>query len=187
MLDLLEACARDRLVWIEYGLQSARDATLAAINRGHDCGLLRAAVAATRDRGIRICAHVILGLPGETRAHMLETADFIAGLGIDGVKIHLLYVVRETPLHRMFRRAGYACLDRQAYVETVCDFLERLPPDMVVQRLTGDPHPEELVAPLWSLDKTDTLTLIHRTLEDRDSWQGKRLGGNRLDIPGPDK
>lgn len=179
VLALLERHAARHMVWIEYGLQSACDDTLTLINRGHDAACFAATVARTRGRGILICAHVILGLPGETADHMDRTADFIADLGIDGVKIHLLYVVRNTPLHRMYSAGEFSCLDQQAYVDRVCQFLERLPAGMVIQRLTGDPHPEELVAPAWSLDKTGTLTLIRRTLESRDTWQGKRFTKNR--------
>ena len=173
VLGLLQNYAKHYLIWIEYGLQSARDATLAYINRGHDTQCFRDAVAKTQNRGIRICAHVILGLPHETRQDMLNTAAMIAKLGIDGVKLHLLYVVRGTRLEALYRQSDFKCLEQQAYVDLVCDFLERIPAEMVVQRLTGDPHPEELLAPRWSLKKSETLNLIRRTLEKRDSWQGK--------------
>lgn len=174
IVNLLEGYTEKYLIWVEYGLQSAVDATLSRINRGHDTACFRKAVEVTKNRGINICAHVILGLPGENRHHMMETADFIADLGIDGVKIHLMYVIRRTPLEKWFRAGTYACLDQREYVELVCDFLERLPARMIIQRLTGDPHPEELVAPDWSLRKTETLNMIHKTLVKRDSWQGKR-------------
>ena len=173
ILDLLQAYAQDYLVWLEYGLQSAHDRTLTRINRGHDVQCFKNAVALTKNRGIKICAHIILGLPGESRHHMMETADFIASMGIDGIKLHLLYVVKGTPLEHLYRKGDYTCLEQRAYVDRVCDFLERIPADIVIQRLTGDPHPEELVAPQWSLRKTETLNLIRQTLEDRDSNQGK--------------
>ena len=175
VLDLLENYAKDYLIWVEYGLQSASDATLTAINRGHDAACFREAVEATQNRGIKICAHVILGLPGETRSHMMKTARFIAGLGIDGVKIHLLYVIRGTRLDEWYRAGRYICLKQLEYVDLVCDFLELLPPDMIIQRLTGDPHPAELVAPLWSVRKTETLAMINGTLAKRNSRQGKRF------------
>ncbi len=179
VLDLLEGYAENALIWIEYGLQSARDKTLSLINRGHDAACYQRAVRASQNRGIKLCAHVILGLPGENRTHMAETAKFIAGLGMDGVKLHLLYVIRGTRLHEMYLEDEFACLDQQEYVDRVCDFLELLPKDMIIQRLTGDPHPQELVAPLWALKKTETLNLIHRTLQERDAWQGKRAGDGR--------
>jgi hypothetical protein len=173
ILDLLQQYARRYLIWIEYGLQSARDATLEFINRGHDVQCFKDAVEKTKNRGIKICAHVILGLPHETRRDMLHTAATIAGLGIDGVKLHLLYVVKETPLETLYRKGEFKCLEQPAYVDLVCDFLERIPAEMVIQRLTGDPHRQELVAPGWALKKTETLNLIHQTLEKRDSWQAK--------------
>jgi radical SAM protein (TIGR01212 family) len=176
VLGLLQRLAERHLIWVEYGLQSAHDPTLARIHRGHDFRCFEAAVAATRHRGIQICAHVILGLPGETRAHMLHTADELARLEIDGLKLHLLYVTRGTRLAEIYHQGGYRCLEQQQYVELVCDFLERIPAKMVIQRLTGDPHPEELIAPAWSLEKQRTLAMIRETMERRDSWQGKRVG-----------
>jgi radical SAM protein (TIGR01212 family) len=179
VLDLLAGYAADQLVWIEYGLQSAHDATLALINRGHDAACFQKAVDTTHAHGLKVCAHVILGLPQETRAQMLDTARFLADLPVAGVKLHLLYVVRDTPLERLFRAGTYRCLPQAAYVELVCDFLEHLPEQVVIQRLTGDPHPAELVAPQWSLRKRETLGMIRTALEERNTWQGKRLGCSR--------
>ena len=173
VLELLQDYAEQHLVWIEYGLQSAKDKTLEVINRGHDLQCFEDAVRATVNRGIKICAHVILGLPGEARSDMLHTAETISDLGIDGLKLHLLYVISGTPMEALYRQGKYRCLEQQEYVDLVCDFLERIPPGMVIQRLTGDPHPEELVAPDWSRRKTETLQKINETLEKRDSWQGK--------------
>jgi radical SAM protein (TIGR01212 family) len=173
VLDLLQNYAKAYLVWIEYGLQSARDATLVFINRGHDVQCFKTAVEKTKQRGIKICAHVILGLPHETRMDMLQTAKTITELGIDGIKLHLLYVVKGTRMEVLYRQGQYRCLEQQEYADLVCDFLERIPFDMVVQRLTGDPHPQELVAPRWSLKKAENLALIRKTLVDRDTWQGK--------------
>ncbi len=175
VLELLQDYAGHHLIWIEYGLQSASDKTLELINRGHDVQCFKDAVRATLNRGIKICAHVILGLPGETRSDILQTARTISDLGIDGVKLHLLYVVKGTPLEALYRQGDYRCLEQQAYIDLVCDFLERIPPEMVIQRLTGDPHPEELVAPQWSREKTETIRKINETLERRDSWQGSKF------------
>ncbi|MDD3990519.1 MAG: TIGR01212 family radical SAM protein [Desulfobacteraceae bacterium] len=173
VLDLLQSYTNRYMVWIEYGLQSIHDATLTAIHRGHDYATFRRAVEATRGRGILTCAHIILGLPGETAGHMRQTARAVAALGLDGIKIHLLYVVRGTRLARLHQQGEYRCLTQSDYADRVCDVLERLPPQMVIQRLTGDPHPEELVAPDWALRKRDTLALIHRRLEERETFQGR--------------
>jgi uncharacterized protein len=173
VIDLMADLARTRMVWVEYGLQSVHDKTLARINRGHDFACFERAVAATKNKGIKICAHVILGLPGESRADMLQTARKIGEMGIDGVKLHLLYVIKGSKLDSMRRRGEYTCLSQSRYVEIVCDFLELLPPDMIIQRLTGEPHQQELAAPMWSLKKRETLAMIDDMMEKRDSFQGK--------------
>ena len=177
-IDLLASYTNDYLVWVEYGVQSVHDKTLALINRGHTFDSFSQAVQMTRSRGIRVCAHVILGLPGEDRRMMRETAEKLGRLGIDGVKIHLLYVIKDTLLHTMWQNRGYTCMEQEEYVEAVCDFLERLPADVVIQRLTGDPHPEELVAPQWSRRKNETLGMIRNRLEQRDTRQGEKAGLN---------
>ena len=173
VLDLLGEYARKKLIWVEYGLQSPHDVTLKRINRGHDFACFKQAIQPTRDRGIKVCAHIILGLPGENRAMMLEGADILSDLNIDGIKIHLLYVVKDTALEAMYRRSEFRCLEKEEYAELVCDYLERLNPSMVIHRITGDPHPDELVAPLWPLKKSDTTNLIADILEKRESFQGK--------------
>ena len=179
VLELLQSYASKYLIWIEYGLQSARDKTLELINRGHDFRCFKNAVDLTLNRGIKVCVHVILGLPGENRSDMMHTAQSIADLGIDGIKLHLLYVVKGTRLEALYRQGKYTCLEQEEYVDLVCDFLERIPPGMIVQRLTGDPHPQELVAPQWALKKGETLSKIRETLEKRDSRQGCKLRRTR--------
>ncbi len=174
-LDLVEAYARDYLVWLEYGLQSVHDKTLALINRGHDFKTFADAVDMTQNRGINICTHIILGLPGEDRKMMLESADVLADMGIHGIKLHLLYVVKDTPLDEMYLNGDYHCLEQEAYVDLVCEFLERLPQEMIIQRITGDPHVDELRAPAWAANYRDTFNKIQNTLEVRDSFQGKSL------------
>ena len=175
VLDLLQTYTPNYLIWIEYGLQSASDKTLEFINRGHDVQCFKDAIKKTLNRGIKICVHVILGLPHESRSDMLHTAETIANLGIDGIKLHLLYVVKGTLLETHHRQRKYKCLEQQEYVDIVCDFIERIPSNMIVQRLTGDPHPKELVAPAWALKKSETLAKIRNTLEKRDSRQGMKF------------
>ena len=104
---------------------------------------------------------------------MLATARALAKLDIQGIKIHLLYVIRDTPLAEHYHRGAYRCLTREEYVDLVCEFLALLPPQVVIHRLTGDPHPHELVAPKWALEKQINLQAIRAALESRDLWQGK--------------
>jgi radical SAM superfamily enzyme len=126
---------------------------------------------------------MILGLPGETREDMHFTAGALAHAGIDGIKIHSLYVVKGTRLEALFQAGEYRCLERPEYVGLVVDVLERLPARTVIQRLTGDPHPEELAAPEWCLDKAGTLADIRMALERRDTWQGRLCGARRPTAP----
>jgi uncharacterized protein len=174
-LDLIASYAQRYLVWLEYGLQSVHDTTLAFINRGHSLADFQKAVAMTRGRGIHICAHVILGLPGETREMMLETARYLARSGVQGIKLHLLYVIRNTPLDLLFLAGKYQPMAQSAYVETVCDFLELLPEQMVIQRITGDPHGSELRAPAWAGRYRETFNQIQQALVQRDTFQGKKF------------
>jgi len=173
ILDLLQAYNEKYLIWIEYGLQSIHDETLVRINRGHDSQAFIDAISATKKRGLLTCAHLILGLPFETRNHVIQTADTVAELALDAVKIHLLYIVKNTPLEKMYRDGQYQCLYPLQYADWVCDVIERLPCKTVIQRLTGDPHPHELVAPTWALNKHATLNLIHQRLKDRKTFQGR--------------
>jgi radical SAM protein (TIGR01212 family) len=173
ILELLGSYQKDHLVWIEYGLQSAHDITLSRINRGHDVACFEESVHMAKGSGLNVCAHIILGLPGETRDMMLHTARFLGRLPVDGVKIHLLYIVKDAPLAILYEKGEYQCLEKEDYVDLVVDVLECLPPEMVIQRLTGDAAEEELMAPLWARDKSDTLERIRRRLEERDTWQGR--------------
>ncbi|MDD5450843.1 MAG: TIGR01212 family radical SAM protein [Desulfovibrionales bacterium] len=173
ILALLASYQEKYLVWMEYGLQSAHDRTLEFINRGHTVADFLQAVDRTKKAGLPVCVHIILGLPGETKEDMLETARLVAGLDIQGLKIHLLYVVKGSGMESLFKRGEYIPLTQQEYVDLVCDVLELMPPDVVIQRLTGDPRPEELVAPLWARDKTGTINAVRTTLKERGSFQGK--------------
>lgn len=175
-LDLLAEHARRGEVWIEYGLQSAHDATLEAINRCHTYEEFARAVKMTAGRGIRICVHTILGLPGETSEMMLDTHRRLAELPIDGIKIHLLHIMRKTRMEREYQRGEISLLGRDEYVGMVCDVLEILPPNVTIQRMHADAPADVLVAPAWCLDKSGVLRDIRQELIRRDSWQGKRTG-----------
>ena len=173
VLDILEAYARDYEIWLELGLQSASDRTLALINRGHTADDFSRAVARARGRGIKILAHVILGLPGEGKKEVAATAKFLANLEISGVKIHSLYVPGSTELEVMYQRGDFKCLDQDEFVDLVVNFLELIPKEVVLHRLTGDPDPKTLVAPEWSLNKHRTISLIRNRMSDLNTWQGR--------------
>ena len=173
ILELLGSYQKDHLVWIEYGIQSAHDITLSRINRGHSVACFEQSVHMAKAFGLNVCAHIILGLPGESREMMLQTARFLGRLPVDGVKIHLLYIVKDAPLATLYKNGEYQCLERETYVDLVVDILECLPSEMVIQRLTGDAVEEELMAPLWAKHKFETLERIRGRLEERDTWQGR--------------
>ncbi len=153
VLEVLEPLARRKLVWLEYGLQSAHAGTLELINRGHTPDAFYDAVARTRARSIPVVAHVILGLPGERLHHMRETARVLGRIGVNGVKLHPLYIIRDTPLESMFRRGEYLPMTEEEAQAATISFLRTIPASMVVHRLTSDPHADELVAPHWMLDR----------------------------------
>jgi radical SAM protein (TIGR01212 family) len=173
VLDLLEEYARARPVFLELGLQTIHDRSLDWMNRGHHADAFFDAVDRCRGRNLDLCAHVILGLPGESRDDMLATARAVAALPLHAVKIHNLYVVRGTPLEGQYRGGEVVLPSRDEYVSVVCDFLELLPPDMVIHRLCGEAPGDYLVAPGWCRDKPALLRAIDDELTRRDSRQGR--------------
>lgn len=175
VLDYLEELNQRTYLWVELGLQSIHDRTMESIGRGHDYAQFLKGLEQLRARGIRVCAHIILGLPGESKVEMLATARAVAELPLQGVKLHLLHVLRGTPLEIIYQREPFALLTREEYVALVVDILEILPPEMVIHRLTGDGPPEELIGPLWSRKKWEVLNAIDTELERRDTWQGKKV------------
>ena len=176
-LALIRSYAERYHVWLEFGLQSIHDRTLRAINRGHDAAAFVDAVRRAGGGPLLICAHIIVGLPGESREDIMETARAIAGLPIAGIKIHSLLALRGTVLGERYSRGEVALMNREEYVGTVCDILEILPPEMVIQRLTADGYRDIFLGPAWAGNKLAVLNAIARELEARDSWQGKRYGG----------
>jgi radical SAM protein (TIGR01212 family) len=177
VIDLLAEYTRDCEVWVEYGLQSIHDRTLRRLNRGHTAAdFLRAVELTRRHPELKVCAHVILGLPGEDPADEAATAEALAHLRVEGVKVHPLYVVMGTALAIDYAMGRYAALTREDYTRRAVAFLERLPPAAVVQRLSADCPPDRLLAPAWLTDKHAVVAGIEARLESEDTWQGKRLG-----------
>jgi radical SAM protein (TIGR01212 family) len=162
---------------VEYGIQTIHDRSLDWMNRGHHHDTTVDAIARSRGRGFEICGHVILGLPGESRADMLATAREVARLGLDAVKIHNLYAVKDTPLAEQVQRGEVTLMERDEYIATLVDFLELLAPGMIVERISGDAPPDYFLGPSWCLDKPATLRALSHELTRRDTWQGKRFVG----------
>ena len=174
VLDLLAEYHRKTYFWLELGLQSSHDRTLAWLRRGHDFLAFARSCREARARGLRVCVHVILGLPGESPADMLETADILAEMQIEGVKLHLLHVLNNTPLGDLYAAHQVRVLEMKEYVELVVDVMERLHPETLIHRLTGDGPREQLLAPLWSLNKWEVLNAIDAEFARRGTRQGDR-------------
>lgn len=174
VLDLLSDYAARCHLWVEYGLQSIHDATLEKLNRGHTYAQFVDAVERTRQRRLPICAHVILGLPGETYGMMMQTAQAVASLGLDGLKIHHLYIAKNTALEKAHRRNPIKTLSLEEYIGLICDFLEWMSPSMVIQRLMGELSGEYVVAPLWGKTKSEILRLVDREFARRRTRQSAR-------------
>jgi radical SAM protein (TIGR01212 family) len=179
-LDLLRELSQQTYLWLELGLESMYDRTLAWVNRGHGLAEFIDAVARAKQRELRLCAHLIIGFPGETRAEILRTPTLLNRLGIDGVKLHNLHVIKHTPLEKLYHLGQVPLFSRAEYVALVVDFLELLKPSTVVHRLTGETYRAITVAPDWSIDKIGVHNAIFKNLEERDTWQG-RLHSSALD------
>ena len=174
VLKMLAELAAKSWITIEYGLQTIHDRTLDWLNRGHHFDAFLDAAERSRRLGLEIGVHVILGLPGESRDDMLATARQIARLGVASVKIHNLYAVRNTRLEEMLAAGEVRLPERDEYVNCVADFLEVLPPDCVVDRLSGDAPRAYLVGPQWCLDKSAIRAAVIAELARRGSWQGRK-------------
>lgn len=174
VLDLLAEYHQKSYFWLELGLQSSHDRTLDWLQRGHDFATFDRACREAKSRGLRVCVHVILGLPGESHDDMLATADVLAELQVDGVKLHLLHVLRATPLGNLYLEGKVPLLERDEYVSLVVDVMERLHPATLIHRLTGDGPRSQLLAPLWSLKKWEVLNAIDAEFARRNSRQGDR-------------
>jgi hypothetical protein len=173
-VDLLAELARDRYVCVELGLQSMDDAILSRINRGHTLDEYLAAVKKVAGREIDLCTHLIYGFPGETRENFLQTAELMASLPVDSLKIHQLHAVAGTRLAELYRKGEFVPLTHGEYVATVCDFLERLPVRIAIQRLYGSAPLAIRVAPTWDLKNNQMWYSVVNELKRRGTWQGCR-------------
>jgi uncharacterized protein len=173
VLDLLAELAAKTYVSVEYGMQTMHNRSLDWMNRGHHHDSFLDAVERSRERGFEICAHVMLGLPGESHDDMLATARELARVRIDAVKIHNLYCVKNTRLADQVAAGEVTLMERNDYIRTVVDFLELLPPTMVVERISGDAPPDYFIGPAWCLDKAAVKRAIEAEFVRRDTWQGK--------------
>lgn len=172
-LELLESLSAKHFVLVEYGLQSIYDKTLKFINRGHDYKAFLDAISLTRNRGIFIGAHIIVGFPTETKAEMLDMADEISGIHLDFLKIHQLQVVKDTPLSVLYQENPFHTFGYEEYLNFIVDFIERLSPDIVLQRLFATAPDDILIAPRWDRSRHEAIRDIEQRFVQRDTFQGK--------------
>ena len=173
VLDLITELSRHTYFWLELGLESMHDRTLQWVNRGHGVREFVDAAERCKNRGLRLCTHLILGFPHESREEMLQTPQLLNRLNIDGVKLHNLHVIKNTLLEKFYHAGEVSLLNRQEYVTLVVDFLERLNPEISVHRLTGETYRAITVAPDWSVNKMGVHNAIQKEIDERDSWQGR--------------
>lgn len=173
VVEYLACLNRKTDLYIELGLQSVHDKTARRIHRGHYFKDFLEGLYKLTNNNIPVCVHIINGLPGETAEDMLETVRVLSDLPVHSVKIHLLHVLRGTQLEQEFLNGEFQLLEQEQYVQIVCDQIELLPPEIAVQRITGDGKAEDLIGPLWSKNKKAVLAGIDKEFVRRDSWQGK--------------
>ncbi len=173
VLDLIASYARPGFeLWLEVGMQTMHERSLAFLRRGHSHEATRDALLRAARRGIAVCAHIILGIPGESWEDMMATAVELSALPVRGVKIHHLHVIAGTELERLYRTTDFRLPSLGEYISIVCDFLERLRPDILIHRLLGDRAPATLVAPAWGLHKGTVLGAIDEEFARRVTRQG---------------
>ena len=173
VLDLLERLARIKSVWIELGLQTIHPGTAAYIRRGYALPVFEQAVQNLRRRRISVIVHTILCLPGETRQQMFETLDYLNRRDIQGIKLQLLHILRDTDLAAEYESHPFPVPDMAEYITLLGECISRLRPDLTIHRLTGDGPKELLIAPLWTGNKRTVLNRLHQYLKEQDIWQGK--------------
>ena len=173
VLELLEEINSRTYLWVELGLQTIHEATAKLINRGYGLDTYITSVKELKKRGIEVVTHTILGLPGESRQDMLKTVDFIANTGTQGIKLHLLHLLKDTRLVEMYEMGEFRLMTMDEYTETIVDCLEKIPESMVIHRITGDGPRDTLIGPKWSLKKFEVINAIEHLMMDRDTWQGK--------------
>ena len=171
-LDYLEQLSKKTYLTIELGLQTIHDKTSILINRCHSLKCFEEMVKKLRERNINIVVHIINGLPYETKEMMLETVKYLSNLDIQGIKIHMLSILKDTKLEELYKKEDFKLITREEYIEIVCDQLEYLREDIVVNRITGDPKISDLVEPDWLIKKVTILNDIDKEMVKRNSYQG---------------
>ncbi|WP_460295331.1 tRNA modification radical SAM protein MnmL/YtqA [Clostridium sardiniense] len=175
VLDLLEEINKDIYVWVELGLQTVSDETARKINRGYKLEIYEDAIKRLKERNIDFVTHCIFGLPGETKEDMLKSVDYIAHSGSKGIKFHLLHLMKNTPMVKLYERGELEFVSQDDYIDLIFKSIAMIPEDMIVHRLTGDAPRDLLIGPIWSLKKWEILNAIDKALIDNEIYQGKEF------------
>ena len=171
-LDYLADLNKRTFLTVEIGLQSMHDKTLKLINRGHDLKNFENCIKRLQSKNINVVVHIINGLPYETKNDMLETVKYLNSLNINGIKIHMLHILKDTDLFDLYKKEKFHILTKDEYIDIVCDQLELLNENVVIHRITGDPKKEDLISPSWLLKKFCVLNDIDKEMKKRNSYQG---------------
>lgn len=174
-LDYLEELSTRTYLTVELGLQTIHEKTTKLINRGHDLECFTNMVKELRKRNINVVVHIINGLPYETKEMMLETVEYLNKLDIQGIKIHMLHIIKDTRLANLYNQEKFHILTKEEYIDIVIEQLERLRPEIIINRITGDPVKEDLIEPTWLLKKFCVLNDIDKEMVKRNSYQGKLI------------
>ena len=173
VLDFLEELNKKTYLWVELGLQTINDETANNFNRGYDFEVFDRSIKKLQERGIEVVVHTIFGLPEESKEDMLKTINYVAHSGAQGIKFHLLHLMKNTKMAEQYEREEFELLSKEDYIDLICKGVAMIPEEMVVHRLTGDAPRASLIGPMWSLKKWEVLNDIDRALVENDIWQGK--------------
>lgn len=173
IIDLLSTISKKTYLWLEIGLQTTHDKSVDFIRRGYKFKIFKDVLQKLRANNINVVVHLIFGIPGESKDDVLNTIKTISNMDIQGVKIHLLHVLKDSDLYDYYLKSNFKLLTKDEYINLVCDAIELLNPKITIHRLTGDGSKDTLIAPNWSLNKRDILNQIDKELRQRDSYQGK--------------
>jgi radical SAM protein (TIGR01212 family) len=175
VLDLIEEYSNRVYTWVELGLQTCNDESAKTINRGYKLLRFEEALSELNERNIAVVVHTIFGLPGESKEDMLKTIDYVAHKDIQGIKMHLLHLMEDTPMVQLYNDEKLKFLEEDEYIDIICRSITMLPPNMVIHRLTGDAPRDLLIGPMWSLKKWEVLNAIDNKLKESDLYQGKNF------------
>ncbi|WP_300409008.1 TIGR01212 family radical SAM protein [Lagierella sp.] len=174
VLEILEEISKSHELWVELGFQSSKQSTVKLINRGYENHVFQRAVMSLHKKGIKTVAHIIFGLPNESHENWMDTVRFVNSLPVWGIKFHSLYIYKDSLIYDYYLNNRFKILQRDEYIDGVCDAIAILSKDIVIHRLTGDPDKKKLFLPKWPVDKIRVIGTINKKLKERNIFQGAK-------------